>query len=126
MQLIILLIFTGIVLLIYNVKTDVSKKKIAVLGDMLELGEFSKDLHEKVGEEVAKNNIDVLITVGEMSKDMASKALENGINKENVFICENNEEAVKVIIKQAKKGDAVLLKASNSMNFQEIFNKVCD
>lgn len=103
-----------------------ANKKIAVLGDMLELGEFSKDLHEKVGEEVAKNNIDVLITVGEMSKDMASKALENGINKENVFICENNEEAVKVIIKQAKKGDAVLLKASNSMNFQEIFNKICD
>lgn len=39
-----------------------SSKKIAILGDMLELGEFSKELHEKVGEEVIKNNIDILIT----------------------------------------------------------------
>ena len=38
-----------------------SNKKIAILGDMLELGDFSKELHEKVGEEVVKNNIDVLI-----------------------------------------------------------------
>lgn len=39
-----------------------SKRKIAILGDMLELGEFSRGLHEKVGEEVVKNNIDILIT----------------------------------------------------------------
>ena len=45
-----------------------NKRKIAILGDMLELGEYSKQLHEKVGEEINKNKIDVLITVGEMSK----------------------------------------------------------
>lgn len=39
-----------------------SNKKIAILGDMLELGEFSKELHEKVGEEVVKSHIDILIT----------------------------------------------------------------
>ena len=38
-----------------------SKRRIAVLGDMLELGDFSKDLHEKVGDEVLKNKIDFLI-----------------------------------------------------------------
>ena len=100
-------------------------KKIAVLGDMLELGEFSKMLHEKVGEEVAKNNIDVLITVGELSKNIASKAEVKGLNKENVFVCGENSEAVKIINDIAKQGDAILLKASNGLNFQEIFNEIC-
>ena len=100
-------------------------KKIAVLGDMLELGEFSKMLHEKVGEEVAKNNIDVLITVGELSKNIASKAQEKGLNKENIFVCGENSEAVKIINDIAKQGDAILLKASNGLNFQEIFNEIC-
>ena len=99
-------------------------KKIAVLGDMLELGEFSKMLHEKVGEEVAKNNIDVLITVGELSKNIASKAQEKGLNKENIFVCEENPEAVKLINEIAEQGDAILLKASNGLNFQEIFNEI--
>lgn len=99
-------------------------KKIAVLGDMLELGEFSKMLHEKVGEEVAKNNIDVLITVGELSKNIASKAQEKGVNKENIFVCGENSEAVKIINDIAKQGDAILLKASNGLNFQEIFNEI--
>ena len=44
------------------------KRKIAVLGDMFELGEHAKELHEKVGEEIAKNNIDILICSGENSK----------------------------------------------------------
>ena len=47
-------------------------RKITILGDMLELGEFSKELHEKVGKEVAKNKIDILITIGLESENIAS------------------------------------------------------
>ena len=101
-----------------------ANKRIAVLGDMLELGEFSKELHEKVGKEVAKNNIDVLVTVGSLSKDIANKAIEDGMLAEKVFVCENNEEAIKVIEEISKKEDAILLKASNGLNFQEIFNEI--
>lgn len=101
-----------------------ANKKIAVLGDMLELGEYSKELHEKVGEEVAKNKIDILITVGELAKDIAKKSMENGLKAENVFVCTNNSEAVKNIKMQANKGDAVLIKASNGLNFQEIFDNI--
>lgn len=102
-----------------------ANKKIAVLGDMLELGEFSKTLHEQVGEEVAKNNIDILITVGTLANDIAKKAAEGGLEEEKIFICNNNNEAVELINKMAEKGDAVLLKASNGLNFQEIFNAIC-
>ena len=103
-----------------------AKKKIAVLGDMLELGEFSKELHEKVGEEVVNNNVDILITVGSEANYIVNKALEEGFNKKNIYTCNNNEEAVKVIKKIASAGDAILLKASNGLNFQEIYNKICD
>lgn len=101
-----------------------ANKKIAVLGDMLELGEYSKSLHEKVGEEVAENHVDILITVGELSKYIAQKAEDNGMKKENIFMCNNNDEAINLIKQKASNRDAVLLKASNSMNFQEIFDKI--
>lgn len=93
-------------------------KKIAVLGDVKELGEFSKELHEKIGEEVPKNNIDILITVGEDAKYLAQKAKECG--QKNIKICENNKEAAKELKKVIEPDDTVLLKASHSMNFGEI------
>ena len=101
-----------------------AKRKIAVLGDMLELGSFSKELHEKVGEEVVKNNIDMLVIVGEEAKYIVSKAQENGLDNNKIYACKNNDEAVNVIKKISNSGDAILLKASNAMNFQEIFNKL--
>ena len=101
-----------------------ANRKIAVLGDMLELGEFSKNLHEKVGEEVGKNKIDILITVGETAKDIARKAKEYGVEQNKIYEFSNNDEAVSLIEKIAKEGDAVLIKASNGMKFQEIFEKI--
>ena len=101
-----------------------ANKKIAVLGDMLELGEFSKELHKKVGEEVVKNKIDILITVGNLAKEIAKEAIERGMKEKDIFICNNNDEAASLIKQQASKGDAILLKASNGLNFQEIFNKI--
>ena len=59
-------------------KTE-ANRKIAVLGDMLELGDYAKDLHAKVGEEVVKNKIDILITVGEYAKEIGNRAEELGL-----------------------------------------------
>ena len=103
-----------------------ANRKIAVLGDMLELGDYSKVLHEKVGEEVGKNKIDILITVGEAAKGIASKAKEEGIKPSNIYEFKNNNQAIEKIEKIAKEGDTVLIKASNGMKFQEIFEKICD
>ena len=102
-----------------------NKRKIAVLGDMLELGKFSEMLHEKVGEEVVKNKIDLLITVGKLAQDIARKALKEGMKKENVIPLQKNEEAIKKLKEIMSKNDAILIKASNAMNFQEIFEKIC-
>lgn len=107
----------------YLGKIDGSRK-IAVLGDMLELGEYSKKLHEDVGKEVYKNKIDILLTVGELSKDIAKKAIDLGMKAEDVHTFENNVEAIDFLNETMKKGDIVLLKASNGMNFQEIYEKI--
>lgn len=98
------------------------KRKIAVLGDMLELGDFTKQLHEKVGEEVAKNKIDILITVGEASKDIAKVAEENGVK--HIYSYDNNQDAITKLKKILAVDDVVLVKASNSMNFKEIVEKI--
>ncbi len=101
-----------------------NSKKIAVLGDMLELGEYSKELHEKVGEIVANNKINILICVGEDSKYIVQKAQEQGMNKSQIYWCKNNNEAIGILQKEMKKQDVVLLKASNCMHFAEISDAI--
>lgn len=101
-------------------RTDL--RKIAVLGDMLELGDFSKELHEKVGEEVANDNIDVLICRGEFAKNIISKANKN--KKTQCILLQNNEEILSKLQEILKEGDGVLIKASNGMKFYEICQKL--
>ncbi len=100
------------------------KLKIAVLGDMLELGEFSDELHTNVGKCVSENNVDVLVTVGNYSKKIVESAVNNGMKKEDVYNVDNNGKAIELINKNIKENSVVLIKASNSMNFVEIFNKL--
>ena len=100
------------------------RRKIAVLGDMLELGDYSKKLHEMVGEEVTKNNIDILITVGNEAKYIASTSIGNGMNKDNVIECNSNTEAINELKSIMKENDTILFKASNGMHFEEIINGI--
>lgn len=95
------------------------ERKIAVLGDMLELGSYAEDLHRKVGEEFNKNNIDVLVTVGELSKN-----INNVVNTKENYHFENNKKAEVFLNKELKQGDVVLFKASNGMKFFEIIEKL--
>lgn len=101
-----------------------NKYKIAVLGDMLELGEFSDELHFNVGKSVYENGIDLLITVGNSSKKIAEGAYIMGMSKENVYSVDNNEEAIKLLNEIIVSNSAILLKASNSMKFIEIYNNI--
>ena len=100
------------------------KRKIAILGSMLELGEFSESLHRKVGEEVYKNNIDILITVGDDAKFIALEAEKNGMNKENIYSFSDNQTTINKLKEILKKEDAILLKASNGLHFNQIVEKL--
>ena len=100
-------------------------RKIAVLGDMFELGDFAKELHEKVGEEVVKNKIDILIAAGENSKYMAEIA-KKGIGEEKVYYLEEKEKIEVLLQEIVKKGDVILFKASNGMQFYKIAERMVE
>ena len=97
-----------------------SKRKIAVLGDMFELGEFSKKLHEKVGVEVVKNKIDMLVCCGKNAKYIVDSAKNEGMSKDSVYYFENKDEIEDFVRNNWKSGDAILFKASNGMKFFNI------
>ena len=97
-------------------------RKIAVLGDMLELGEISKKVHREVGEELAKNNFDTLITLGELGKFIADGAKDAGLK--NIFTASTHEEAAKKILEIMQDGDTILFKASHGMHFEKIIELI--
>lgn len=88
-------------------------RKIAVLGDMLELGRYSKKYHKLLAKELLQNDIDILITVGNYSKYISNN-FKKSFHYENIF------DAIKKINEIKRKGDVILVKASHKMNFNEI------
>lgn len=99
-------------------------RKIAVLGDMKELGDYSIKLHKDIGKLIYEEKIDVLITVGNDSKYINETLINYGFNKSNCYHFENNEDAIRLINKIKKHKDNILVKASNSMNFKEIIYNI--
>lgn len=100
-----------------------NKRKIAILGDMFELGDFSEKLHKKVGMEVVNNKIDILICSGKNAKFIVEEALSQGMNKNNIYYFEKKEKILELLYNIMKKDDAIIFKASNGMRF---FNLVED
>lgn len=100
-----------------------SNRNIAVLGDVLELGEFSEQMHQKIGEEVVNNNIDILIAVGKEAKIIANTVNDNSKNIE-VYSFDKNQDASNLLKQIIKEKDVVLVKASNGMHFDEIIKDI--
>ncbi len=102
-----------------SVLSKYKTRKVAVLGDMLELGDYSIALHKEVGKEVVNNKIDILITIGSSAKYIASQAKELG--QKEIYSYDNLEEA-KEFINILKENDTILFKASNGMKFINLIN----
>ncbi len=96
------------------------KKRIAVLGDMLELGRFSKIAHTEVGETV-KKSADLLVTVGFRARAIGEIALSNGMPEANIRAYEQYESARagKELEPELKEGVVVLVKGSQSMRMEK-------
>ncbi|MCH5315056.1 MAG: UDP-N-acetylmuramoyl-tripeptide--D-alanyl-D-alanine ligase [Eubacterium sp.] len=100
----------------------VGERKIAVLSDMLELGDYSVNAHRQVGEIVAENNIDFLFTFGSASVDIANRAKELGMK--NVFHFSDKDEMATALLDTIKAGDTLIFKASRGMKLEEVIRKV--
>ena len=95
------------------------RRKIAVLGDMLELGENAPSLHRAVGVHAAEKNIQILITVGSESSQ-----IEAGFRafrpEASAYHCDCTEEAGQILQRLIQKGDGLLVKGSHAMHMEEI------
>jgi len=100
-----------------------SKRKIAVLGDMLELGKYSEPGHQAVGRKAA-SAADLLFSVGEKSQITAVAAEEEGMEHNLVFRFSNSEEAAKALKGIIKQGDIILIKGSRAMKMEKITREI--
>ena len=95
-------------------------RKIAVLGDMLELGEKTKDYHFELGKSVAESGVDLLLTVGKLSSAIGQGAKECGMSPEKILAFDNNEKTSVYLSENLKAGDLVLIKGSRKMQLEEV------
>jgi UDP-N-acetylmuramoyl-tripeptide--D-alanyl-D-alanine ligase len=100
-------------------------RKIAVLGDMMELGKHTKEEHFKIGQAVA-DVFDVLITVGSRSKFTADGAIDAGMGEGWVLACHDTDDVATELVKILKKDDIVYVKGSQSMRMENIVSQICD
>ena len=102
-----------------NLVEELDGRKIAVLGDMLELGAYEEEGHRKVGRR-AMDVVAILITVGERGRLIAEEALAWGMEKEKVFIEADNGRAITCLREIIAPGDIILVKGSRGMKMEEI------
>ncbi len=97
-------------------------RRVAILGDMFELGFYAETAHRGVGMEVAKQKVDVLIAIGSLAQEYVKGAIDGGFSKENIHWFCDTAACEKELLKLLKPQDVVLLKASRGMAFEEILH----
>ena len=103
--------------------TDAKGRKVAVLGDMFELGENEKELHYGVGQYAAEKGIDLVLLAGELSKEMEKAILATGTKTQVVHYL-TRDLLMEDLPNRIKKGDTILVKASHGMGYQNIVEKL--
>lgn len=103
-----------------------ASKRVAVLGDMAELGSLTELAHFRIGEEVARLPIDLLVTVGERAKRIADGARAEGMPDEMIRPCVTTDEASEVLDDILEAGDVVLVKGSRVMGLERVVEGIVD
>ena len=101
-------------------------RKVAVLADMLELGDYSEKAHYDVGAMVAEYNTDCFVAIGPHSDMMAKGAADNGMDSAAIYTFGNNGSAKGKIMDILKANDVILFKGSRGMKLEEIADFVRD
>ena len=96
------------------------KKKIAVLGEMKELGNYAEEGHREVGKKLAEAKIDYLLPFGKLTKFIAEEAEKQGFKKEHLFQFEEVTEIIEKLRHLSGSGDVVLIKGSRAMKMERI------
>jgi UDP-N-acetylmuramoyl-tripeptide--D-alanyl-D-alanine ligase len=98
------------------------KRKIAILGDMMELGEKSSLFHGEVGQHLARLGMDAVFTLGDLAREVAEEARRRGLD--DSFSFTDKEELVEELLPYLREGDCLLIKGSRGMRMEEIVEKL--
>lgn len=102
-----------------NLLDELDGRKIAVLGDMLELGSYEEEGHRKVGLRVI-DSVDVLITVGNLGRIIGAEAQRWGLPESAVYVLEDNSQAIELLEEIVRSGDVILVKGSRALHLEEV------
>jgi UDP-N-acetylmuramoyl-tripeptide--D-alanyl-D-alanine ligase len=97
-----------------------SGRKVAVLGEMLELGHASAVAHRDAGRAAGHLGVDLLVAIGPMSRETAEGGISSGLDARNVYSFDDKEEALKALKGLVKAGDSVLVKGSRGAALEEV------
>ena len=103
-----------------------ARRHVAVLGDMLELGDEAESLHRELGESAAKQGVDLLIAVGEFGSAIVSGARAGGMSDEQALCLESTKELHSLLAQHLRAGDAVLFKASRGLALDRTVEALVD
>ena len=99
------------------------KRKIGVLGDMLELGSYSEEAHRRIGS-LIPGACDILMTVGSRAVLIRDQALKGGFNPANTYHFSNSREVAKTLLLLLSEGDLVLAKGGQSMRMERVVESI--
>ena len=102
-----------------NILGRYENRRVAILGDMFEMGEFAEFGHRQVGK-AALGNIDIMIAIGKDSEFIVKELKENNMNENNLYHFETKEEAIENLDNIIKDDDVILVKASRGMNLEKV------
>lgn len=109
---------------IKRIETETAFRKIAIFGDMLELGAFSSAGHQEVGRAIAAASFDLLITVGELARGIGRGAKEAGMGDEKIFNFSHNKEAGIFAQERLRQGDLLLIKGSQGARMEQVVKEL--
>jgi UDP-N-acetylmuramoyl-tripeptide--D-alanyl-D-alanine ligase len=97
-----------------------NRRKIAILGDMLEMGKWAEEAHFNIGKILTELKIDILLSVGKNAQFYVNGAVSNGLLKDNAKSFKSNDEAIQYLNSIIRDGDVLLIKGSRGMKMEEI------
>ena len=95
-------------------------RRFFIVGDMLELGDLAEPAHKALGIDITKYPIDYLVTVGELSAQVAKSAVVSGMDKKHTATASGHECAVAFLKKYVRPGDCLLVKGSRGSRMEEV------
>lgn len=102
-----------------NLLAELEGRRVAVLGDMLELGDFNERGHRMVGVRAA-DVADELVVVGERAKWISDEAIQSGLSESSIVEVDDSDMAIEYLLERIGEGDVVLVKGSRGMEMEKI------